>query len=1257
MRAPNRLQTIEEMRDELKIQGVELEVWDSEELNTKLKEHPFLVADFFHEAWSRSFCSFVPENLAQRLSAKDVGHFRQACHEFYEQCFAQADAGWITSGSSSRPMPPLAQRFIDRNIIEKREDGLAQIGVNSDLEQPSAIQDETRTNSRDRTHPTRRRPFPRIREVRTPLSEWLAQGGQVVLAGEPGAGKSTALRFLALDLLSASPTLRSVAAVWGDHLPVWVPFPLWTRRIAERGTTAVSLIELLQEWFTSYSNNHLWPLVERALADDRLLLLVDGLDEWRDEPAARVALQLLQVFIGQRKTPAILVGRPQGLSALGPFPSAYREATLAPLDRSQQREFVQRLLGTDEVSATQIDAFFRDLDQLPALRATAGTPLLLGLLFRQHLEHARLPLSRFRAGERMVETLLRDHPIRRQQAALLCTNPLLVERELRETLAYVAWRAHTERAEGVIDRETVREWLQTFLSGEETGLGYTRLEARKIADELLRHGEREFGILVERAPGWFGFFHRTIQELLAAEHLGTMERAAQLAVLRERADQPHWREVLLAWCHRRTLPDFAEIVTTLEQCAESPNVTTRHRLAEILAELGTGDFSLPTNLARRLVGQTVEKVWTSEWPRHRRHLLDLVLDGLHGSHAVRSIVQAAVRAWFPARMNACYGLAAKTANWASSPELNEALLHTLHHEEESAQRSAAEALGVFASHNSTLADKLANIAETSIRATTRACALEAFARSRPDETRLQDFAERERLSGSGEVAITAINIRIRKNLQTDNDLKILLRRAERRAFDVGYNWRDDLIEALLSGWPGSAIVKGAIIKSLAREHPRNEDAMDHEIAFPVLIRGFAGHEDAAIALALFFQRKNVFIHSLYHFREWLPGNSRWFAEHPNVAKAMESYLFTNATRDAYKFAQLALLARTDRVKTHLLEEVNKAKAFCYWPAWALIQGWGPNDPAVTSALKTKLETQPDSAGSLAKLIPQIFEDHGEARARLLHCLTADKVSWPWLCLSGLVAVDGHLRSPDVLEVCLRLEDRAPEWERESIRNYLIEHAAPDARVRAMALAELDEHDGSLTSVAQGFGHDAEIRDRIIGVIAPLPAELRAVIVDRLDALPTGDPFAAEMLSQFDTEGDGEVKARAAVAYARREQASGSLTQSLVARLRSLLHAVGPDNEERRQAALAALLELGEFDAISSEFSGRFGDGSWLFSESYRNNKETLLRQLAKHWTDLKGCGTDFFHIVLCGVFLIPVGVESVAMQCCSHDEHVFRARS
>ena len=59
----------------------------------------------------------------------------------------------------------------------------------------------------------------------------------------------------------------------------------------------------------------LWPVVEQALGDDRLLLIVDGLDEWASEDAARTAARLLQVFVQADGIPVLAAGRPTGCGA------------------------------------------------------------------------------------------------------------------------------------------------------------------------------------------------------------------------------------------------------------------------------------------------------------------------------------------------------------------------------------------------------------------------------------------------------------------------------------------------------------------------------------------------------------------------------------------------------------------------------------------------------------------------------------------------------------------------------------------------------------------------------------------------------------------------------------------------------------------------------------------------------------------------------------------------------------------------------
>ena len=178
LRALKRWEAVEKMRDELQRQGMELEVWDSLELNARLKEKPELVADFFHEDWARSFCGFVPDNLAQRLTADDVRNFRRSCRGFYEQCFGQADVGWLAGGSGGHAPLPLVQRFVARHIVEKRtairsitdaSPGLAPVEIDPETTRPG-FQKHERISRRPAVYS--------LPEVRIAFSDWIAQGGQ-----------------------------------------------------------------------------------------------------------------------------------------------------------------------------------------------------------------------------------------------------------------------------------------------------------------------------------------------------------------------------------------------------------------------------------------------------------------------------------------------------------------------------------------------------------------------------------------------------------------------------------------------------------------------------------------------------------------------------------------------------------------------------------------------------------------------------------------------------------------------------------------------------------------------------------------------------------------------------------------------------------------------------------------------------------------------------------------------------------------------
>ena len=121
------------------------------------------------------------------------------------------------------------------------------------------------------------------------------------MLGGPGSGKSTLLRRIAMDLLAGSSSLPGISDAWGDSLPVWIPFAQWTTFV-QNETGAGGLTDFLAFWLKTWSAADLVPLVEKALKDTRLLLLVDGLDEWTNREAAETAMSLIRPG-GRQRTP------------------------------------------------------------------------------------------------------------------------------------------------------------------------------------------------------------------------------------------------------------------------------------------------------------------------------------------------------------------------------------------------------------------------------------------------------------------------------------------------------------------------------------------------------------------------------------------------------------------------------------------------------------------------------------------------------------------------------------------------------------------------------------------------------------------------------------------------------------------------------------------------------------------------------------------------------------------------------------------
>lgn len=656
----------------LEQESIEFAVWDQLSISRRLKEFPRLVDDFFGRAWVQEFCgASAADALGSRLAVHQVNEFRRELSRIYAATFGVADSGLIAFRFGGTEPVKLQDRFVtpdlatttlhdvhlsggalhrgfdngdadDRDTLLARAAELNALGPD---QESSLLESSTRTTHRPDGH----------QEVdRRPADQWLGTESLQVIVGDPGAGKSTILRFLVLDLLSAEPRWREVADRWGQRLPIWLPFHFFTQRVTNQTGATASVGMAIRAWLEQFDAGGIWPLVEKAIDDERLLLVVDGLDEWADDQAGQYALASLRSFAASRSTPMVVSTRPYGLDRLR-LDSSWVYTRIAPLSRDQQRQLVSHYFyanvdGEGEIASREVidrtvSDFLSQIHEVPDMRAIVGTPLFLILLVALRLSsNVSVPIGRFGVYSQAVQLLITDHPaIRRQASAVTESRQRLSDRELRILLGRIAFASQVRGDVAGISESNLRGDIHAALRDPDY-LGLSTADARSHADRLIDIAEGELGILVRRGPTELGFLHRGLQEQLAAEHMVDQLDFGRLReIFLKYIGSPDWREVILATMWRLQRPtELQELVDAIRQRIDETPSGMRSR--ELLAEVTFGAYGLTARTVQRYAPDLIEAIETQPYAAHRARLLDSLLHGLEGE-TTREIVCECLERW------------------------------------------------------------------------------------------------------------------------------------------------------------------------------------------------------------------------------------------------------------------------------------------------------------------------------------------------------------------------------------------------------------------------------------------------------------------------------------------------------------------------------------------------------------------------------------------------------------------------------------
>src|SRR5262249_27002332 len=140
---------------------------------------------------------------------------------------------------------------------------------------------------------------------------------------------------------------------------------------------------------------------------------------------------------------------------------------------------------------------------------------------------------------------------------------------------------------------------------------------------------------------------------------------------------------------------------------------------------------------------------------------------------------------------------------------------------------------------------------------------------------------------------------------------------------------------------------------------------------------------------------------------------------------------------------------------------------------------------------------------------------------------------------------------------------------------------------------------------------------ILRCATPLPVTLRGDIAEAASGEANNRPVFERILKGYDIEVDRELKIAASIYWHRYvAKASNGPSAVDVKALTEVLHAVGPDKEERRAAAFAGMLLLGRVNEIPSMID--YSDRPLRISlgSGYNNESDSLMALMCEHWEEL-----------------------------------------
>lgn len=414
-----------------------------------------------------------------------------------------------------------------------------------------------------------------------PLLNVLKSYSGVIVLGDPGAGKTTFVKYLAVRLARGEGSQMGL----DDYLPILLPLAAFANALQ---TKDIRLDDFIAEYFSMIGSDlPVGPMLGEALKAGRALILLDGLDEVRDINMRNMVVERVvdfYTFHRHQGNKFVLTSRVVGYRAVRPSAEDLAECTIVDFEDDEIEGFVARWTsalekqaqGHTPVAIADAEADRRDLlDAIhhnPGVRQLASTPLLLTILALMKRQGVTLPERRVQLYDQYVSTLLSTWNRARSLSGRAPGRDIDEIQTVRILAPLALWMHEISPGVGLVGREDMRRKLEELF--HERGDVSPHQAARQFLLDVREHA----ALLLERGPSEYGFIHLTFEEYLAAVALAFMGQGDSKPIidtLSRHVGEHAWREVTLLTIGylgiRQQLPKIAgEVVDALVEYQPGP---------------------------------------------------------------------------------------------------------------------------------------------------------------------------------------------------------------------------------------------------------------------------------------------------------------------------------------------------------------------------------------------------------------------------------------------------------------------------------------------------------------------------------------------------------------------------------------------------------------------------------------------------------------------------------------------------------------